>query len=441
MKNLVNTVYILCALIISPIFLNAQEPVADPLSVSCDVSMENAYYADDITWTADVSGGDSEYTYNWSGDISGSGDSVTESFNTAGVIQASIMVADSLGVIESVDCDTVRIIAPLEFVSCRAIETNSNTGYEVEWEAEIVGGIAPYTMTWSGDDGLSGDSDDTSITYTTAGEKTGKVSNISSSDGQVVVGEWDCSPIVTVVEEPSEMIVTCEADNVTSEINSEIVWSANISGGSEPYTIDWSGSDSLSGSDESISKTYNTVGTKTASVNVSSSDAQVAIGVSCGTVEVNEVVEEEDTGSSNNSSGGSSGGRRRSSGSNNNDDNEEENEIVVENTSTTTATTTEIQTVTVASVPVNTQVFANAPATQETNVVVQTEIEDTSNISTTTATSTDLELVSNAGLLAFIGDINLDWLTDYLWLVITLIILGLLTWFLLAWKRRRENKE
>jgi hypothetical protein len=428
MKKLVNTVFIFSALIIFPIFLNADEPApeAEPLSVTCEVDRENAYYDDVVNWTANVSGGTPDYSYNWSGDISGSVASVSESFSAAGIIQASVMVADSVGAMESVDCDTVRIIAPLEYVSCNSIETNSNTGYEVEWEADITGGIKPYTLTWSGSDGLSGSSNRTSITYTTAGEKTGRVSNISSSDGQTIIGDWDCSPIVTVVEQPAEMTVSCEANLSTIVVGSEIIWNTTISGGSEPYTIDLSGTDSLSGSDDSVLITYDTTGSKAASVNVTSSDAQAIIGVSCGSVDVTEVVEEETTSSSRSSS------RRRSSSRANDGE-----EIIA----TTTEAEDELPLVTsIVSTEVE-QATEITPAPLGTVPVTQTEIDSTSIVSTTTAISTDLELASNAGLLAFIGDVNIDWLGDYIWIIISLIILALLSWFIFTHKRRKNNNE
>jgi hypothetical protein len=442
MKYFSKKLIVIIALAIAlPIFTYAQEPNQDPepaestpeLEVSCGVSQDSGYYDTEFTWTANASGGEGSYTYNWSGDISGSGDSVSQSFNEAGVIQASVMVADLTGSTASADCSNVKIIAPLEFVSCNAVETNSNTGYEVEWEAHLTGGVAPYFMTWSGDDGLTGDSINTSITYTTTGEKTAKVSNISSSDGQSVVGEWDCSPTVTVVEAPTTLEVSCVADQSTITEGQSITWTASVSGGSEPYTIDWSGSDELSGTGESISKTYDSAGDKSATINVATSDGQSEIGVSCGTL----VVEEDSIDDNNNSgSSSSSGGRRRSSSNNDDDDTQGDTSTATTTTGQTTNTTTFTPTNT-GSITTNDSDTANQGDTGSDEDATTTDTGATS-----TATTSDSDLAAgNAGFLAFIGDINLDWLSDYWWIVLLLIILGVLFWFIIFWKRRKDDEE
>lgn len=434
-NNILKTLSIISVLVIVPAFsINAQEPTLEPLQVTCDVSTESAYFGDSVTWTANVSGGDGSYTYNWNGDISGDSSSVTESFDSAGVIQASVMVADGLGTIESASCENMKVIAPLEFVSCSAVETNSNTGYEVKWKAVLSGGIAPYGLTWTGDDGLS-DSDtlETGITYTTTGEKTAKVSNISSSDGQTIVGEWDCSPTVTVEAEPDAMSVSCAASSSNINTGDSVDWIATVSGGTSPYTFDWTGSEDLSGSNESVSKTYSDEGSKTASVTVTSEDGQVAIGVACGTVSVSEP--QTTTGSS---GGSSSGGRRRSS-SNSGDDTATSTATTTDDGDTDTSTTTTTVVTTSGTIPTNVVTFSNTN-TGEVDGVNTDE-------STSTATSTDngtttLETATSTGLLAALGSLSFGWLADYWWLVLLILIaLGLIVWFIVAKKKKKAAAE
>lgn len=62
-------------------------------------------------------------------------------------------------------------------------------------------------------------------------------------------------------------------------------WSASPSGGNGSYTYSWSGSDSLSGSAQTIVKTYGTSGTKNGSVTISSNGESTG-ALSCGTVTV-----------------------------------------------------------------------------------------------------------------------------------------------------------
>ncbi len=177
------------------------------LTATCSVSATHVNIGQEITWSANVSGGLAPYSINWSsrGDfISGSGDSISVSFSDSKVIMAEFSAADSLGnVMTNISCDNVTIIAPLEFQSCQPEEVNSNTGYRVDWTANITGGIKPYVLSWTGTDELSGDSTTTSIVYNTTGTKTASISNISSSDGQVLIGPFDCSGSVEVHQAPA----------------------------------------------------------------------------------------------------------------------------------------------------------------------------------------------------------------------------------------------
>lgn len=99
-------------------------------------------------------------------------------------------------------------ILPLRFISCYPIEVNSNTGFRVDWRAEITGGSGSYNLSWSGTDGLSGNSTLTSIVYNTIGSKTASVSNIASTDGQVLFETFNCSGSVTVYQAPENITNT-----------------------------------------------------------------------------------------------------------------------------------------------------------------------------------------------------------------------------------------
>ncbi|OHA20461.1 MAG: hypothetical protein A2836_02715 [Candidatus Taylorbacteria bacterium RIFCSPHIGHO2_01_FULL_45_63] len=67
---------------------------------------------------------------------------------------------------------------------------------------------------------------------------------------------------------------SCLPSPTSATTGSTVTWNSSISGGVSPYTYVWSGSDSLTGNGPAVSKVYNTAGSKTASVNVSSSDGQ-----------------------------------------------------------------------------------------------------------------------------------------------------------------------
>ena len=60
--------------------------------------------------------------------------------------------------------------------------------------------------------------------------------------------------------------VTCEPSATSALTGQPISWTAVPSGGTGNYTYEWTGDDGLTGTNNPLSKTYNTIGVKTASV-------------------------------------------------------------------------------------------------------------------------------------------------------------------------------
>ncbi|MFA5652206.1 MAG: hypothetical protein WC933_02475 [Candidatus Paceibacterota bacterium] len=77
---------------------------------------------------------------------------------------------------------------------------------------------------------------------------------------------------------------TCYPNTYSAQINTAVGWAVSVSGGNGNYTYLWSGTDDLSGNSNPISKTYTTVGNKTASVTVVSAGRLVT--ANCGSVNV-----------------------------------------------------------------------------------------------------------------------------------------------------------
>ena len=71
------------------------------------------------------------------------------------------------------------------------------------------------------------------------------------------------------------MNVTCNASAVSGSQGNSITWSAQVTGGTGYNSYSWSGTDSLSGYAQSLSKTYWMGGIKTASVTVTSGTQSV----------------------------------------------------------------------------------------------------------------------------------------------------------------------
>ncbi len=284
-----------------------QAPSSTPLAGTCSANVAQILQDNNVSWTVNPSGGSGSYTYSWSGDqgLSGSGSSVTNFYADSGYANASVTISDGVDTLE-VDCDPVQIIAYLRFNSCGADEISYTIGYgPTFWSASISGGVGPYTIEWAIDDGLNGSgSTKEYIEYVTAGQKNAQILGVSSGDGQTLStispanptiinagNPVTCSPNIMVYEDQvpvEEFQVSCSANVNSAYTGASVTWSAQISGGFEPYNLTWSGTDDLSGNTQSITTSYDVVGTKNATLLVTDSAISNNFkNVSCGSVEVN----------------------------------------------------------------------------------------------------------------------------------------------------------
>ncbi len=178
-------------------------------------------------------------------------------------------------------------------VSCYSNVASSYTGSQVTWSASASGGTGSYNYSWSGTDGLYGYSSSVSKLYYSNGYKYGSVT--VTSGNQTIT--QNCTNSVQISDSyyqgynqqaysyPTQYVtynnntqntldIGCYADPMTSTVNQPITWSAEVTGGIAPYTYSWSGSDSLSGSQSSVTKYYSSSGQKSAIVSVTSADGK-----------------------------------------------------------------------------------------------------------------------------------------------------------------------
>lgn len=80
----------------------------------------------------------------------------------------------------------------------------------------------------------------------------------------------NCSAWVDFTVNPSTLNATCSVSPSSGYTGDNITWTASPTGGVGSYTYSWAGTDSLSGTTQSVVKQYTTSGTKTGSVTVTS---------------------------------------------------------------------------------------------------------------------------------------------------------------------------
>lgn len=85
---------------------------------------------------------------------------------------------------------------------------------------------------------------------------------------------------------PPPPTVSCSVSPTTASTNQNVTWTANAKDGTSPYTYSWSGTDSLSGTSSSVTKSYSTQGTKTGSVSVTDSAGQASPFTNCPNVTI-----------------------------------------------------------------------------------------------------------------------------------------------------------
>lgn len=139
--------------------------------------------------------------------------------------------------------------------------------------------------TVSSPSGLSANSSktDTSapITFWTPGSQL--VEHCVDSLGQVAESNEGDNCSQRLYEVTSPITVSCSASPASIDEGESTTWTASASGGSGTYSYQWSGTDGLSGSGVSISKTYGASGSKTASVIVTDGFGRSSGSVNCST--------------------------------------------------------------------------------------------------------------------------------------------------------------
>ena len=160
---------------------------------------------------------------------------------------------------------------PAIAASCSASPASPTTGQSVAWTASASGGTGTYTYSWSGTDSLSGTAASVSKTYSSVGTKSATVTVTSGGNTKTAT----CSVPVSAA-----LTASCSVSPTSALMGQSVTWSASASGGTGSYGYSWSGTDGLSGSTQTVSKAYGSIGTKTGSVTVSSGSSSLT--VTCG---------------------------------------------------------------------------------------------------------------------------------------------------------------
>lgn len=242
------------------------------LSGSCSVNPSSVNVGDYVNWNASASGGSGNYTYSWSGTdgFNSNFSSISRTYSTAGTKTGTVTITSGAQSITRT-CSVVvnQVVENNLYVSCSANPSFVDTDEDVVWRANVSGGDGSYTYSWSGTNGLSGNSRNVTWNYDNSGTKRGTVTVTSN-------GQSASASCTAFVDDNSndygDLSVSCYASPSNPALNSRMNWYANVSGGDGDYTYRWIGTDGLDSSSRSPSMTYNTPGSKGATLTVRDGD-------------------------------------------------------------------------------------------------------------------------------------------------------------------------
>ncbi|MAY84472.1 MAG: hypothetical protein CMP59_10105 [Flavobacteriales bacterium] len=203
------------ATITEPTALNSS--IISQVNVSCNGGGDGSAIAS-------ASGGVAPYTYNWSSLET----TATISNKAAGTYTVSVTDANSCG--PSVSTVTISqpsqigaSITPLSFINCNGDATGSAI-------VNASGGTTPYTYNWSTSANVA------TVSGLTAGSYTVTVTDANG-----------CSAISSATfNQPSALVTTLNSTLISCHMGNDGSASANVTGGTTPYTYNWSNSGSSS---------------------------------------------------------------------------------------------------------------------------------------------------------------------------------------------------
>ena len=150
---------------------------------------------------------------------------------------------------------------------CSVSTSFAYTGASVTFFGSGNGGTGSYSYSWSGTDGISGSTSSIVKTFSSAGTKTAAVRITSGAE----FVDRQCS--VVIADQPvytPAVGVSCYALNPNPRVGETVNYVSQPFGGAGSYSYSWSGTEGISGSGSSLSHSYGSVGSKTATVVVTS---------------------------------------------------------------------------------------------------------------------------------------------------------------------------
>ncbi len=244
------------------------------LAGSCISNPTSANIGSTITWSVtNVSGGTGNYTYSWSGTdgLSGSGSSISKAYTTSGTKNATVVITSG-GQSITQNCSTTINQPTTNTLSayCSVNVSSAQIGDTVTYTVNASGGTGSYSYSWDGTDGLSGNGNLISKSYSYQGLKSANVNVYSGSQSY----STNCS-VQIIGQTYNTLSGSCYAIQSQGNVGDTITFTASPTGGNGNYTYSWSGDEGIYGSNQSVSRSYSYSGIKNATVTIYSNGQSI----------------------------------------------------------------------------------------------------------------------------------------------------------------------
>ncbi len=174
-----------------------------------------------------ITGGTGDYTVTWTGPDAYTGAGPNIDNLAAGEYTATILDENACELVVS-----YTITEPEEFLVVETLTHNGCFGgMEGAIALVITGGTEPYGVSWVGPDGYT--SNDQNITGLASGEYIGTITDANGCELEVSY----------TINESGEMLATATLTHNTCNGSAEGEIALEITGGLDPYTVDWTGPD------------------------------------------------------------------------------------------------------------------------------------------------------------------------------------------------------
>jgi PKD repeat protein len=217
------------------------------VNVTCSVSDTSIEVGDSVTFTANISGGESPFQYEWDGDIEDEDDdnrTLNVQYDDEGVYYVTISIEDANGNTDSANCSAVRVEEEDEEedlnIACIVSDRSVEVGDEVRFTVDIDGGNGPFEYEWDGD--IEDEDDDTSVLRVEYEDEGTYHVDITVTDDDGNSDTASCSSVSVDEEDDEEDFeVTCRVSDTSVEVGDEVRFTVDIDGGNGPFEYEWDG--------------------------------------------------------------------------------------------------------------------------------------------------------------------------------------------------------